>query len=127
MAPFVEKIKELRETRLVISQVAQKERVEQIYREAATELFSAERRKLYRRLLEETALLFYLEGRQQEAKRALAVALDLKKEVGVFTENNFILGLVKRSLASEVGPHVEEAEEQAKRERTTESGLIIPR
>lgn len=127
MAPFVEKIKELRETRLVISQVAQKERVEQIYREAATELFSAERRKHYRRLLEETALLFYLEGRQQEAKRALAVALDLKKEVGVFTENNFILGLVKRSLASEVGPHVEEAEEQAKRERTTESGLIIPR
>jgi hypothetical protein len=127
VAPFAEKIKELSESRLVISQVAQGERVEQIYREAATELFRAERRQRYRRLLEETALLLYLEDRQQEAKRALAVALDLEKEVGVFTENNFILGLVKRSIAAEVGSALEDIEGERQREETTESGLIIPR
>jgi hypothetical protein len=125
--PFANKIKELSESRLVISQSSQLERVEQIYREAATELFTAERRQRYRRLLEESALLLYLDGREQEAKRAFAVALDLEKEVGVFTENNFILGLVKRSIAAEVGSALEDLEEERQREKASESGLIIPR
>ncbi|MGW8207848.1 MAG: hypothetical protein ACWGO2_02460, partial [Syntrophobacteria bacterium] len=103
VSPFAAKIKELSQSRLVISQSAQLERVEQIYREAATEIFSAERRQRYGRLLEEAALLLYLESREQEAKRAFAVALDLEKELGVFTENNFILGLVKRSISAKVG------------------------
>ncbi|UCG20688.1 MAG: hypothetical protein JSU80_13380 [Deltaproteobacteria bacterium] len=125
--PFAAKIKEFRESRLVISQSSQLERVEQIYREAATELFTAERRQRYRRLLEEAALLLYLENREQEAKRAFAVALDLQKEVGVFSENNFVLGLVKRSIVAEVGSALEDMEGQRQREKTTESGLIIPR
>lgn len=124
---FVEKIKELSESRLVISQSAQMERTAQIHREAAAEIFTPELRQHYRRLLEETALLLHLTDRPQEAKRALAVAIDLENEIGLLTEDNFILGLVTRSIASEVGPQAEGAEEQAKRERTTESGLIIPR
>jgi hypothetical protein len=124
---FVEKIKELSESRLVISQSTQMEWTAQIYREAAAEIFTPELRQHYRRLLEETAMLLHLTDRQQEAKRALAVAIDLENEIGLLTEDNFILGLVKRAIASEVGPQVEGAEEQAKRERTTESGLIIPR
>jgi hypothetical protein len=127
VSPFATKIKELSESRLVISQSSQLERVEQIYREAATELFSAEIRQRYRRLLEEAALLLCLENREQEAKRALAVALDLDKEVGTFTENNFVLGLVKRSISAQVGTALEDIEGQPQRERTTESGLIIPR
>jgi hypothetical protein len=127
VSPFASKIKELSESRLVISQSSQLERVEQIYREAATELFTAEIRQRYKRLLEEAALLLYLENREQEAKRALAVALDLEKEVGVFTENNFILGLVKRSISAQVGAALEDVEGQTQREITTESGLIIPR
>ena len=124
---FVDKIKELSESRLVISQSAQMERTAQIHREAAAEIFTPELRQHYRRLLEETALLLHLTDRPQEAKRALAVAIDLENEIGLLSEDNFILGLVKRSIASEIGPQVESAEEQAKRERTTESGLIIPR
>ena len=124
---FVDKIKELSESRLVISQSAQMERTAQIHREAAAEIFTSEVRQHYRRLLEETALLLYLTDRPQEAKRALAVAIDLENEIGFLTEDNFILGLVKRSIASQVGPQVEGAEEMAQRERTTESGLIIPR
>ena len=124
---FVKKIKELSESRLVISQSVQMERTAQIHREAAAEIFTAELRQHYRRLLEETSLLLHLTDRPQEAKRALAVAIDLENEIGLLTEDNFILGLVKRSIASEVGSQVEGAEEQAKRERTTESGLIIPR
>jgi hypothetical protein len=124
---FAEKIKELSESRLVISQSAQMERTAQINREAAAEIFTPELRQHYRRLLEETALLLHLTDRPQEAKRALAVAIDLENEIGLLTEDNFILGLVKRSIASEVGSQVEGAEEQAQKERTTESGLIIPR
>jgi hypothetical protein len=124
---FVEKIKELSESRLVISQSVQMERTAQIHREAAAEIFTLELRQHYRRLLEETALLLHLTDRPQEAKRALAVAIDLENEIGLLTEDNFILGLVKRSIESEVGQQVEGAEEQAQREMTTESGLIIPR
>jgi hypothetical protein len=124
---FVEQTKELSASRLVISQSAQMERTAQIYREAAVEIFTPELRQHYRRLLEETALLLQLTDRPQEAKRALAVAIDLENEIGLLTEDNFILGLVKRSIAGEVGPQVEGAEEQAERERITESGLIIPR
>ena len=127
VSPFAAKIKELSESRLVISQSSQLERLEQIYREAATEIFTAETRERYRRLLEESALLLYLESREQEAKRAFAVALDLEKEVGVFTENNFILGLVKRSISVEVGSALEDIEGEKQREKTTASGLIIPR
>jgi len=127
VSPFAAKIKELSQSRLVISQSAQLERVEQIYREAATEIFSAERRQRYGRLLEEAALLLYLESREQEAKRAFAVALDLEKKLGVFTENNFILGLVKRSISAKVGSLLENIEGERQREKTTESGLIIPR
>jgi hypothetical protein len=125
--PFAAKIKEVSESRLVISQSSLLERVEQIYREAATELFTAEIRQRYRRFMEEAALLLYLKNREQEAKWALAVALDLEKEVGVFTENNFILGLVKRSISAKVGDALEDIEGQPQREITTESGLIIPR
>ena len=124
---FVEKIKELSESRLVISQSVQMERTAQIHREAAAEIFTPELRQHYRRLLEETALLLDLTDRPQEAKRALAVAIDLENEIGLLTEDNFILGLVKRSIESEVGQQVEGAEEQAQREMTTESGLSIPR
>jgi hypothetical protein len=127
VSPFANKIKELSESRLVISQSSQLERIEQIYREAATKLFTAERRERYKRLLEEAALLLYLESREEEAKRAFAVALDLEKAVGVFTENNFILGLVKRSISAEVGSALEDIEGERQREKTTESGLIIPR
>jgi hypothetical protein len=127
VSPFAAKIKELSQSRLVISQSAQLERVEQIYREAATEIFSAERRQRYGRLLEEAALLLYLESREQEAKRAFAVALNLEKELGVFTENNFILGLVKRSISAKVGSLLENIEGERQREKTTASGLIIPR
>jgi len=124
---FVEQIKELSESRLVISQSAQMERTAQIYREAAVEIFTPELRQHYRRLLEEAALLLHLTDRPQEAKRALAVAIDLENEIGLLTEDSFILGLVKRSIAREVGPQGKGAEEQAERERITESGLIIPR
>ncbi len=125
--PFVEKVKNLTESRLVISQSAQLERMGQIVREAAVELFTPELRQRYRRLLEEAALLMSLEDRQQEAKRALAAAIDLENEVGLLTENSFVLGLVKRSIASKVDLEEEGAGAQAAGEERTESGLIIPR
>jgi hypothetical protein len=127
VVPVVKKIKNVSESRLVISQSAQTERMEQIVREAAAELFTPELRLRYRRLLEEAALLLYLVERQQEAKRALAAALDLENELGLLTENNFVLGLIKLSIASKVDLETEGAEAQAPGEERTESGLIIPR
>jgi hypothetical protein len=125
--PFVEKIKDLSESRIVISQSAQMERTEQIVREAAVELFTPELRLRYRRLLEEAALLLYLVDRQQEAKWALAAAIDLESEVGLLSENAFVLGLIKNSIASKVDLEQQDAETRETGEKRTESGLIIPR
>jgi hypothetical protein len=125
--PFTEKIKELSESRIVVSQSTQLERMDQTFREATWELFTPEVRQRYRRLLEETSLLLYLEDRQQEAKRALAAAIDLEHEVGQLSENTFIQGLVKRSISHDIAQETEAVEGEASHEKTTESGLIIPR
>jgi len=123
--PLVEKLQGLGESRLVLSRASQFERVDQLMREGAGEIFTPALRQYYRRLLEEAALLFWQEDRVQEARRALAAAIDLERDVGRFTENTFVLGLLKRALGEALGEQQgEETERDA--ERTTESGLIIP-
>ncbi|HYA02724.1 MAG TPA: hypothetical protein VEI04_06385 [Syntrophobacteria bacterium] len=123
--PLAEKVKGLGESRLVLSRASQFERVDQLMREAAAELFTPALRQHYRRLLEEAALLFWEEHRIQEAKRALAAANDLEREVGRLTENTFVLGLVKRALGDAI-KDLEGEEGTPEQTRTTESGLILP-
>ena len=124
-SPLVEKFQGLGESRLVLSPGSQFERVDQLMREAAGEVFTPALRRYYRRLLEEAALLFWQEERVQEARRALAAAIDLEREVGRLTENTFVLGLLKRALGEALKEQQSE-EAQTGEERTTESGLIIP-
>ncbi len=69
-------------------------------------------------------MLLCLEESKEEAKRALAVAVDLQAEVSLLTENTFLLGLVRRSIGADVIQDFEAQKEGA--ERTTDSGLIIP-
>jgi len=124
--PLVEKVQGLGETRLVLSRASQFERVDQLMREGAGEIFTPALRQYYRRLLEETALLFWQEGRGPEARRALAGAIDLEREVGRFTENTFVLGLIKRALGEALKEQQQGEDGEAAEESTTESGLIIP-
>lgn len=123
--PLVEKLQGLGESRLVLSHASQFERVDQVMREGADEIFTPTLRQYYRRLLEEAALLLWQEERVQEARRALAAAIGLEREVGRFTENTFVLGLLKRALGEALKEQQGEDAETAE-ERTTESGLIIP-
>jgi hypothetical protein len=123
--PLADNVKALGESRLVLSRASQFERVDQLMREAAAEIFAPALRQDYRRLLEEAALLFWQEDRVQEAKRALAAAVDLEREVGRLTENTFVLGLVKRALGDAI-KDVEGKGGTAEQKRTTESGLILP-
>jgi hypothetical protein len=123
--PLVEKVQGLGESRLVLSPVSQFERVDQLMREGAGEIFTPALRQHYRRLLEETALLLWQEERGSEARRALAAAIDLEREVGRFTENTVILGLLKHALGESLAEQQGEKAETAE-DRTTESGLIIP-
>jgi hypothetical protein len=121
----VEKIQGLGESRLVLSRVSQFERFDQLMREGVGEIFTPALRQYYRRLLEEAALLLWQEDRVPEARRALAAAIDLERELGRFTENTFVLGLLKRALGEALGEQDGEDAETAD-EHTTESGLIIP-
>lgn len=124
--PYAEKIKELGGSRLIVSRGTRLERIQRLIREAAAEIFTPPVRQFYRRLLEESALLFCLQGRIQEGRRALAAALDLTRQVGFLTENTFVLALLRRSLGEDVLRELEGGEQEASAERTSESGLIIP-
>jgi hypothetical protein len=123
--PLSEKFQGLGESRLVLPRASQFDRADQLMREGVDEIFTPALRQHYRRLLEEAALLFSQEERIPEARRALAAAIDLEHEVGRFTENTFILGLVKRAL-DEALKEKQGEDGEAAGERTTESGLIIP-
>jgi len=122
---LVDTVQGLGESRLVLSPASQFERVDQLVREGAGDIFTPALRQYYRRLLEEAALLFWQEERAQEARRAFAAAVDLELEVGRFTENTFVLGLVKRAVGGALREERDEETDSAA-QHTTESGLIIP-
>ena len=56
--PYVEKISSAQESPLVLNQHQQKDRVDDVIKEAVAELFSGESGRTYARRLEETALYF---------------------------------------------------------------------
>jgi hypothetical protein len=63
-----------------------------------SELFTRERRFLYQRRLEEMAYALFKLGRQEEARVALAVAIDLEKPVNPIQPNPFLFQLVIKSI-----------------------------
>ncbi|MGB9700313.1 MAG: hypothetical protein ACPL5I_13120 [Thermodesulfobacteriota bacterium] len=111
--------KEASTSRLVLSQQQKESRLQDIYALAAQELFSPDRRFLYRRRLEEMAYILFKQGKEYEARICLASALFLEKESGLLSPHTFLCALVQRSLERQL------ALEKEEREKKTESNLII--
>ena len=63
-----------------------------------SELFTGERRLLYRRRLEEMAYVLFKLGKEEEARVSLAVAIDLEKPVNPIQPNPFLFQLVVKSI-----------------------------
>jgi hypothetical protein len=110
-------LKEASESRLVLTPYQKEGRVMEIYRQAVEELFTRERRALFRRRLEEMAYVLWKTGKENEAQMSFVAALGMETEGGILSTHPFLLELVKRSLTA---LQEEEAKKQSK-----ESDLLI--
>lgn len=96
--PYADEVGEAEESKIVLNQAQKEARFQGIYQKALSELFSGERRVLYKRRLEEMAYLLLKLGREEEARVCVAVALDLEKPVNLIQPNPFLFQLVIKSI-----------------------------
>ena len=97
--PYAEEVQEAETSKIVLTQIQKEARFQEIYQKALSELFSGDRRKVYKRRLEEMAYILLKRGKEEEAKICIAVALDLEKPLAAFQPSAFLLQLVARSVS----------------------------
>lgn len=115
--PYLEQVEEAQGSRLVLNQVQKEERFSRIVRDAVQELFSTEKRALFQRRMEDMALYLVETKREEQAKLALAVALQFKEGHLGALDISFLTGLIQKSLALYLS--------QAKEKAAEEPSLIV--
>lgn len=115
--PYIDKMTSAQESPLVLNRFQQKDRVEDVIKEAVSDLFSD--RGPYTRRLEETAVYLAATGRTESAQRALAVSVALQSDGADSRTIPFCERLVRQG----IGLHYD-AEKQQERE-TAKTSLIM--
>jgi hypothetical protein len=115
--PYLERVEEAQGSRLVLNEAQKEERFSAIVRDAAREIFTGETGRIFTRRMEDMALYLLETGREEPAKLALAVALQLAEgEIGIL-DISFLTGLVQKSMAFYLS--------QAKEKAADEPSLIV--
>jgi len=114
---YAEEIREAEDSKIVLHPSQKEARFQGIYEKALSELFSGERRFLYRRRMEEMAYLLFRLGKEEEARLSLAVALDLEKPLNSIQPNPFLQQLIVKSIMTLLA--------EANEKRAQETSLII--
>lgn len=96
--PYADEVWEAEESKIVLNQTQKEARFQGVYQKALSQLFSGERRLLYKRRLEEMAYVLYKLGREEEARISLVVAIDLEKPLNLIQPNPFLFQLVIKSI-----------------------------
>jgi hypothetical protein len=99
MQPFIPEIQEAQTSRLVLNPAQKEERLAGIVRNAVKELCSEDKRKIFRRRMEDMALYFSETGRPEQAKLACAVALQIAEGDPGPLDVSFLTGLVQKTFA----------------------------
>jgi hypothetical protein len=115
VAPFVEEIGALRESPLVVSPVAQEERVREVLRRATVALFPP---AVLARWMRGTAYVLAERARTAPARMALAVSRTLETQPAAH-EIPFVTALVERSVGTVL------AEKTARDEQARRSALVV--
>jgi hypothetical protein len=115
-APFVEEIRAVRESPIVLSRMAQEERVREVLRRAATALFPP---VVLARRLEGTAYVLAETGRTAAARQALAVAHALRAHPAGALDVPFVARVVERAVGTL------HAETTAREEETRRGSLVV--
>jgi hypothetical protein len=112
MNPYLERVAEAQQSRLVLNEAQKEERIAAVVRDAAREIFSGAGGAIFQRRLEDMALCLLEAGRREPALIALAVALQLAEGQVGFLDISFVTGLVQKSLAFYLARAKQKAEEQ---------------
>lgn len=116
---YTEALREADESHIILTPQQKDARLSSIYMEALQELFPEEKRLLWKRRLEETAYVLWKTGQEQEARRAVSAALDLKTPFNPIEPNPFIWNLMLKSIYAQMVPYYEE------RQKEEEKSLIV--
>jgi hypothetical protein len=117
MKPYLERTEEAQGSRLVLNPLQREERFAAIVRDAARSIFAGESGLICRRRMEDMALYLLETGREEMAKLALAVALQLAEADPGILDISFLTGLAQKSLAFYLS--------QAKEKAAEEPSLIV--
>lgn len=93
----VKKMADADESVILVSEVRKEDRIEEIKKEALSELFPAEKRLLLKNMLEENAYVFYRLDEKENARTCLAAARELENENS--EKNLFLMALLEMNLA----------------------------
>ena len=96
--PYADDVWEAEESKIVLNQAQKEARFQTIYLKALTDLFTEEKKSLYRRRLEEMAYVLLKLGKDEEARISLSVAMDLEKPLNPIQPNPFLFQLVIKSI-----------------------------
>jgi len=113
MNPHLERLQEAQESRLVLNEFQKEERSATIVRETVKSLFSEEIGRLFQRRMEDMALYLLETNREEQAKLALAVALQLGNEDLGGLDISFLTGLIQKSLGFYTAQAKSEPEESS--------------
>ncbi|MBI3302328.1 MAG: hypothetical protein HYZ72_09685 [Deltaproteobacteria bacterium] len=116
---YIDQIAQIQGSPLVLNRYQQQDRVQTVIDNAITELFSGEKGQAYARRLEEATLHLAATGRLEAAKRALAVALALKRRERGGKGIPFCEELVRQSIAMHYH------EERQKEQEESQGSLIM--
>ncbi|HEV8718935.1 MAG TPA: hypothetical protein VGX03_39705 [Candidatus Binatia bacterium] len=110
---YIDQIAQAQESPLVLNRYQQQDRVQTVIEKAISEVFSVENGRSYARRLEEATLHLVAGGRLEVAKRALAVALALKRSERGGKGIPFCEELVRQSIAMHYHEERQQEQEQA--------------
>lgn len=128
LLPYLRKIEDIEQSVLVLTDEQKQEQVEEIIREAELEAVSDKNKQALKKQLEYAAFLFWISGKEKEAKVALAAALDLDREATEGNPHKIISVISRRFLYmvddSGSGDEIESPDEDDP--VITDSGIILP-
>jgi hypothetical protein len=110
--PFLAQLQEAQTSRLVLNPMQKEERLAGIVRDAVKTICSGETGTIVQRRLEDTALYFNETGRADQARLALAVALQVGEGGSGPLDVSFLTGLVQKSIAFYLSQEKTRAEEE---------------
>ena len=104
MQKYADQLREIEESQIVVSPAMQRDRIQEVYAQAAEEALSAQSRRIMRWRLEEMAYYLWQTERRREALWAVAAARSLETEDrDSLRRNPFAGALLERSLESAKG------------------------